>query len=516
MIAEHYRLVERIGSGGTGVVWRAVDERLQRSVAVKQIHIKASLPEGERDVVRQRAIREARNAARFQHPNAIVVFDITEHDGDPCLVMEYLKSRSLAMVLSAQGTLPLTQVGRIGEQVASALIAAHQAGIVHRDVKPGNVLLDDHGTVKITDFGISRATGDVTLTETGLICGTAAYLAPECARGTDPSPASDVFSLGATLFHALEGEPPYGANANPLAVLYAAANGQITEPRNAGPATDFLLQLLSPEPTERPTMRAARDYLTALAEAGPTPVAAGFVPASEAYATRRLPEGVKRSPRPPAAPNNGQTEPISRPLPEPPRYNGAVSPAHPPTAAHPRTTVQPAAPKGSKRKAVLIGSVVGAVVAAGAITVASMNSGGGSGPSAQANAPASSSAGPSSAAPKVAPGQTKNSSQVNTGSAANVIVQFYKDILNSRFSNAWGQLTPAAQQLYGNQSSFQQYWSDHGIQDFGGGISGSNSGDGSADMHMPNLVYTDGKARSSLQYRVIDSSGQLLIDSDTR
>ena len=134
LIAEHYRLVERIGSGGTGVVWRAVDERLQRSVAVKQIHIKASLPESERDVVRQRAIREARNAARFQHPNAIVVFDITEHDGDPCLVMEFMKAKSLAAVLSAQGTLPLTQVSRIGEQVASALISAHQEGIVHRDV----------------------------------------------------------------------------------------------------------------------------------------------------------------------------------------------------------------------------------------------------------------------------------------------------------------------------------------------------------------------------------------------
>ncbi|WP_415842939.1 serine/threonine-protein kinase, partial [Nocardia ninae] len=317
MIAEHYRLVERIGSGGTGVVWRAIDERLQRSVAVKQIHIKPSLPEAERDVVRQRAIREARNAARFQHPNAIVVFDITEHQGDPCLVMEYLKSNSLAGVLSTQGPLPLTQVARIGEQVASALIAAHDAGIVHRDVKPGNILLDDHGTVKITDFGISRAAGDVTLTETGLICGTAAYLAPEMARGADPTPASDVFALGATLFHALEGEPPYGANANPLAVLYAAANGQVSEPRNAGPATDFLLDLLSPEPQDRPTMRAALDHLAAFADAGPAPVTAGFVPASEAFVRRRngAPESATRALRPSAvsAPVHQPTERQPRP-----------------------------------------------------------------------------------------------------------------------------------------------------------------------------------------------------------
>lgn len=522
LIAEHYRLVERIGSGGTGVVWRAVDERLQRSVAVKQIHIKASLPEGERDVVRQRAIREARNAARFQHPNAIVVFDITEHDGDPCLVMEYLKSRSLAQVLSAQGALPLTQVARIGEQVASALIAAHHAGIVHRDVKPGNVLLDDHGTVKITDFGISRATGDVTLTETGLICGTAAYLAPECARGADPTPASDVFALGATLFHALEGEPPYGANANPLAVLYAAANGQVSEPRNAGPATDFLLQLLSPEPTERPSMRASRDYLAALADAGPAPVAAGFIPASEAFTTRRLPgapESSTRQLRPSAMPDPHQpTEHISRPqpiAPPRPRNNGN---AHPDTAAHPRTTTHhrpPPRKSGGKRRAILIGSAVGAIVAVVAILVSTLNSGGGTGPTVQAGAqPPATTAGPTSSTGTAALGQTKSSGQrVDIASAAGVVDGFYSDILDSNYSGAWSKLTPAAQQVYGNQQGLQQYWTKNPIQSYRG-IEGSNNTDGSADMSLANL--SAGGKSSSLRLRVIDSSGRQLVDSDTR
>lgn len=515
LIAEHYRLVERIGSGGTGVVWRAIDERLQRSVAVKQIHIKPSLPEAERDVVRQRAIREARNAARFQHPNAIVVFDITEHHGDPCLVMEYLKSNSLAGVLSAQGPLPLTQVARIGEQVASALIAAHDAGIVHRDVKPGNILLDDHGTVKITDFGISRAAGDVTLTETGLICGTAAYLAPEMARGADPTPASDVFALGATLFHALEGEPPYGANANPLAVLYAAANGQVSEPRNAGPATDFLLDLLSPEPRDRPTMRAALDHLAAFADAGPAPVTAGFVPASEAFVRRRngAPESATRALRPSAvsAPVHQPTERQPRPRPAPPR------PAQPNTATHPRTTAQPrpAPPRksGGKSKAIMVGALIGAVVAVAAIAFAAMTKQDTNSPTVQASPPSTSSptGGTSSTAPAGAVGKTPSDGKVTEGPAAALVKRFYDDA-----SGSWSTLTPAAQKLYGSEAAFRQYWNTHTVENFASirAASGGNNSDGSLDIELASLI-VDGQDRP-MTLRVINSGGKLLLDSDTR
>ncbi|WP_378739542.1 protein kinase [Nocardia brasiliensis] len=515
LIAEHYRLVERIGSGGTGVVWRAIDERLQRSVAVKQIHIKPSLPEAERDVVRQRAIREARNAARFQHPNAIVVFDITEHQGDPCLVMEYLKSNSLAGVLSAQGPLPLTQVARIGEQVASALIAAHDAGIVHRDVKPGNILLDDHGTVKITDFGISRAAGDVTLTETGLICGTAAYLAPEMARGADPTPASDVFALGATLFHALEGEPPYGANANPLAVLYAAANGQVSEPRNAGPATDFLLDLLSPEPRDRPTMRAALDHLAAFADAGPAPVTAGFVPASEAFVRRRngAPESATRALRPSAvsAPVHQPTERQPRPRPAPPR------PAQPNTATHPRTTAQPrpAPPRksGGKSKAIMVGALIGAVVAVAAIAFAAMTKQDTNSPTVQASPPSTSSptGGTSSTAPAGAVGKTPSDGKVTEGPAAALVKRFYDDA-----SGSWSTLTPAAQKLYGSEAAFRQYWNTHTVENFASirAAAGGNNSDGSLDIELASLI-VDGQDRP-MTLRVINSGGKLLLDSDTR
>lgn len=517
LIAEHYRLVERIGSGGTGIVWRAVDERLQRSVAVKQIHIQPSLPEAERDVVRQRAIREARNAARFQHPNAIVVFDITEHDGDPCLVMEYLKSKSLAAVIAAQGTLPLTQVARIGEQVASALIAAHQAGIVHRDVKPGNILLDDHGTVKITDFGISRATGDVTLTETGLICGTAAYLAPEMARGADPTPASDVFALGATLFHALEAEPPYGASANPLAVLYAAANGQVSQPRNAGPATDFLLDLLSPEPAERPTMRAAREQLAALADSGPAPVAAGFVPASEAFARPRAgePESRTRALRPSAmasAPYT-PTERHQRSEPAPPR---AAAPLD--TAAHPRTMAQPrpipTQRSGGKRRAVLVGALVGAIAAVSALLISAFSDSGSDSPNAQASslsASATANPGRSSTIP-TEPGRTANSGErVDIGAAGRLIEQFYSDP-----SGSWSLLTPAAQKVYGSEQSFRQYWGSRTIDNFATieAAKRTNNDDGSVDMRLASLTI-EGQTKS-LTLRVISSAGRLLIDNDTR
>ncbi|WP_324197905.1 serine/threonine-protein kinase [Nocardia abscessus] len=524
MIAEHYRLVERIGSGGTGVVWRAVDERLQRSVAVKQIHIQPSLPEAERVVVRQRAIREARNAARFQHPNAIVVFDITEHEGDPCLVMEYLKSKSLAAVIGAQGTLPLTQVARIGEQVASALIAAHQAGIVHRDVKPGNILLDDHGTVKITDFGISRATGDVTLTETGLICGTAAYLAPEVARGSDPSPASDVFALGATLFHALEGEPPYGAGSNPLAVLYAAANGQLSEPRNAGPATDFLLDLLSPEPSERPSMRAARDHLAAFADAGPAPVSVGFVPASEAFARPRAgdSESATRTLRPSAMASAPYTPTERQPRPRP----APARPAHPDTAAHPRTMAQPRPTperrSGGVRRAVLIGALVGAVAVVGAIMVNTLTSSGSSSQASQGSSTsvtASTRPGGNTSSAAAPVGETKSVGKADSRVSIDQVVDFYNNLTYLSLAAAWKQLTPAAQQVYGSQQAFETYWTQNRVTGFNtvdtaGGGTGTNA-DGSVDVNVASVTY--GGQNKSVTLRLINpGSGSALIDSDTR
>src|SRR6266545_1290361 len=240
VVAGRYRLISRIGTGAMGVVWRAYDERLNRTVAVKRLLLSPGLPEDEATEAVARCLREGRIAARLHHPNAIAVYDVVDEDGVPCLIMEYLPSKSLAMVLGDHGLLDPREVARIGAQCAAALAVAHAAGIVHRDVKPGNILLGDDGSVKITDFGISRATDDVTVTKTGMIAGTPAYLAPEVAIGKDPTPASDIFSLGSTLYAAVEGEPPFGLSENTLGLLHAVAAGKINPPHYAGPLTDVL------------------------------------------------------------------------------------------------------------------------------------------------------------------------------------------------------------------------------------------------------------------------------------
>ncbi|MGH3897536.1 MAG: serine/threonine-protein kinase [Pseudonocardiaceae bacterium] len=260
LVADRYRLDQPIGAGAMGVVWRAHDMRLDRTVALKELLMQPGLAEAEAEIARARAMREGRIAARLQHPHAICVYDVALDSGStgdravPWLVMEYLPSRSLATVLAEEGTLPPYEAARVGRQVAAALAAAHGAGIVHRDVKPGNILLGSNGTVKITDFGISRATWDATVTRTGVLAGTPAYFAPEVARGELPGPAGDVFSLGSTLYAAVEGEPPFGLDENTLALLRAVAEGRIRPPRQAGPLTAVLMQLLTDDPRQRLSM----------------------------------------------------------------------------------------------------------------------------------------------------------------------------------------------------------------------------------------------------------------------
>jgi len=299
LVAGRYRIGSRLGSGAMGIVWQAHDERLHRTVAIKQLLLQAGLTDAQADEARRRCMREGRIAARLAHPNAITVYDVAEQDGDPWLVMEYLPSKSLATVLSERGTLSPQEAARIGAQIASALVAAHAAGIVHRDIKPANVLLGDDGTVKITDFGISRATGDVTVTATGMLAGTPAYLAPEVAKGQDPTPAADVFSLGSTLYTAVEGHSPFGLSENTLALLYAVAAGNITPPRHAGPLTALLMQLLRVDPAERPSLTVARDGLTAVAEGRPAPTVDTTSAPTNRIAGNRMPQAPIGPPTPP-------------------------------------------------------------------------------------------------------------------------------------------------------------------------------------------------------------------------
>ena len=253
-IGGRYRLGRQLASGGMGTVWQGWDERLHRSVAVKKLHVQPGLTETERDVAVKRVIREARLTARLHHPSAVQVFDIVDDGDSPCLIMQYVPSRSLQEIVRENGPLPPDEVARIGMQVAAALAAAHRAGIVHRDVKPGNVLIAEDGTAKITDFGISRALGDVTLTSTGMVTGTPAFMAPEVARGVASDFASDVYSLGATLYMAVEGNPPFGTDQNPMAVLHRVASGESDPPTRSGPLTPMLNTMMSPDAARRPSM----------------------------------------------------------------------------------------------------------------------------------------------------------------------------------------------------------------------------------------------------------------------
>ena len=225
LVGGRYRLLERLGSGGMGTVWRADDVLLGRQVAVKEVVFPPGTREEEAEVLRERTRREARSAARLDHPSAVTVYDVVEEDGRPWLVLELVEARTLAQAVTADGPLPPDEVARVGLAVLGALEAAHAQGIVHRDVKPSNVLLRADGRVVLTDFGIATATGDSSITHTGLLLGSPAYIAPERARGETPGPASDLWSLGATLCTAVEGKPPYDGG-EPLITITKVVSGE--------------------------------------------------------------------------------------------------------------------------------------------------------------------------------------------------------------------------------------------------------------------------------------------------
>ncbi|MEV6877427.1 protein kinase [Amycolatopsis sp. NPDC051128] len=271
LIAGRYRLAERIGQGAMSVVWRARDERLDRVVAVKQLDYDPAIGQAAGEQAALRALREARLTARLRHPHAVTVHDVVEHAGEPYLVMEYLPSRSLADILLDRDSLPADEVARLGAQAASALAAAHAEGIVHRDVTPGNILIGESGDAKIADFGISRGTGEGTVTGGGFIAGTPAFLAPEVAGGHEAGFPADVFSLGATLYRALEGAPPFGTDDNAIALLLRVAKGEVIPPRHSGPLAEVLGRLLKRDPEERPAMAEAQELFEAVTENRPLP-----------------------------------------------------------------------------------------------------------------------------------------------------------------------------------------------------------------------------------------------------
>jgi eukaryotic-like serine/threonine-protein kinase len=266
LIADRYRLVKLLGTGGMGIVWQAWDERLQRPVALKMLRTQPELTDREHEVATSRAMREARITAGLHHPHAVTVFDVVEHKGQPCIVMQLIESTPLSVLLREHGPLTPREAARIGAQVSSALAAAHKMRIVHRDVKPGNILITEDGSAMMSDFGISHALGDTTITATGMIHGTPAFLAPEVARGQDSSFASDVFSLGSTLYTMLEGAPPFGAEQNAIALLHKVARGYYPAPKHAGVLAPLLGDMLSTDPKRRPSMKSIASRMSAMYE----------------------------------------------------------------------------------------------------------------------------------------------------------------------------------------------------------------------------------------------------------
>ncbi|MEV6861576.1 protein kinase [Streptosporangium subroseum] len=276
VLAGRYRALGRLGEGGMGVVWRALDELLHREVAIKEVRIDPHLPEAHRVEMRERTLREARAAARLSHPSIVAVHDVIAQDGRPWIVMDLVRGRSLGQAMRADGPLPPRSVAAIGLAVLDALALAHSRGIVHRDVKPANIMLAQDGGVLLTDFGIATLEGEVQLTSPDALVGSPGYIAPERLRGTGDGPAADLWSLGATLYAAVEGRGPFQRD-TPVATLGAVLTQETPFPTRAAALAPVLLAVLAKDPRQRPGEAGLRTALHRVAQGldpGVLPVAA--------------------------------------------------------------------------------------------------------------------------------------------------------------------------------------------------------------------------------------------------
>jgi eukaryotic-like serine/threonine-protein kinase len=281
LVAGRYRLTAVIGSGGMGVVWRGHDELLNRDVAVKEVIWPPHLTEQEQQLACRRATREAQMAARLSHRNVVRIYDIVEEDGHPCIVMEFLPYRSLRDLLKEEGPLPPERAAQIGLGVLAALSAAHAEGILHRDVKPANILVGQDGRVVLTDFGIARAADSPTLTTDGTLLGSPSYIAPERARDGHAGAGTpgDLWGLGASLYTAVEGHPPF-ERGSALATLTAVVADEPDQALHAGPLEPVISGLLRKDPGQRLGAAEAERLLRQVAERDPRPMAASAAPAA--------------------------------------------------------------------------------------------------------------------------------------------------------------------------------------------------------------------------------------------
>jgi serine/threonine protein kinase len=299
-----------------GIVWLAYDEVLRRPVAVKEVRLPPGMPAAEAASVRERTLREARAIAALTHPNVISVFDVARHNGEPYVVMELVASRSLAELIRRHGKCSIEQAALVADSVAAALEAAHRRGITHRDVKPGNVLIGDDGQIKLTDFGIARNMSEVTMTSSGLILGTPAFIAPEAAAGDPVTPAADLWGLGATLYAAITGDPPYDKGDDPVETVTEVVHGEIPRLPAGSPLADVVSALMVKDPNARMSLVEVRRRIRSLL---PDPGASVFPP--------NEPADPEASPAD-NTPTRGLVSPVAQP--QPPTPQPPAAPAAPP------------------------------------------------------------------------------------------------------------------------------------------------------------------------------------------
>lgn len=329
LLAGRYRLVEKLGSGGMGIVWRAEDQLLTRPVAVKEVRVSTSLDSEERTAVYQRTLREARAAAQLKHPAVITLHDVVEDDDRPWIVMDLVSGRSLEKLLHDEGPLSVARATDLARQILGALRAAHVAGVLHRDVKPANVLVEDDDRVVLTDFGLAAIEGGSALTRSGEVMGSPEYISPERVNGKPATPAADLWALGVTLFAAVEGRTPYRRD-----TIMATFSAVLTQPpppaERAGPLRPVLDGLLIRDPARRMTAEQADRALRRAKSDAARP--GGSAPRAAPQPVPRT--GPRGSPRP--VPRTGS--PASRAAPQPP-----VPPTGPPgSRAAPRPSLPPA------------------------------------------------------------------------------------------------------------------------------------------------------------------------------
>ncbi|MFJ9621382.1 protein kinase [Streptomyces sp. NPDC101181] len=306
LLAGRYRLGEVLGRGGMGTVWRADDETLGRTVAVKELRFPSAIEEDEKRRLITRTLREAKAIARIRNNSAVTVYDVVDEDDRPWIVMELIEGKSLAEAIREDGTLTPKRAAEVGLAILDVLRSAHREGILHRDVKPSNVLISEDGRVVLTDFGIAQVEGDPSVTSTGMLVGAPSYISPERARGHKPGPPADLWSLGGLLYASVEGCPPYDKG-SAIATLTAVMTEPLDPPKNAGPLTEVIYGLLDRDPEQRLDDAGARALLNKVIRAPETPAPApvdstqlmSLPPTPPAGPLAKRPAKAAKAPKPP-------------------------------------------------------------------------------------------------------------------------------------------------------------------------------------------------------------------------